>query len=292
MAQVQVVTAWAKTKDNHDIYTKTWKPVNKPVAQILLIHGFGEHIGRYNEMLTLFAENDIECFAYDQRGWGETGAKSKDFGNNQGYSTALGDINDTLEKMKTPDVPLFLMGHSMGGALVLNLIAQKTKYSSVKLLDGVISSAPFVTLVDPPSPFKEYPLRALSKIVPSFTIDAGINLDGINRDKEEMETYKNDPLNHSYATLKTLSELLDNGKALLKTGKNIDVPIVIVHSTADPINSYHSTKLVYDVVSSKDKEMKSWEGMYHELHRELKPDRDHVLSHYVKWIKARIAPSK
>ncbi|KAI9029103.1 Alpha/Beta hydrolase protein [Phycomyces nitens] len=289
--QVQVIDEWSKTKDGHDIFTKTWKPVGEPVAQILMIHGFGEHIARYDEMFTFYAENGIESFGFDQRGWGETGAKSKEFGNNNGYMTALGDINAKIHKLKRPEVPLFLIGHSMGGGLVLNLLVRKDVFDGVGLLQGVISSAPLVTLTTPVHPIKFIPLSMLSKVLPSFVIRAGLDPNGISQDKEQVKKYLADPLIHDYATLDTLRGFLEAGESLLTEGVKIDTPILFSHGTADPINNHDSTKKVYEIASSKDKEMKSWPGLYHELHNELVLERKNVIEYYLHWIQARI-PTK
>ncbi|KAL0089710.1 Alpha/Beta hydrolase protein [Phycomyces blakesleeanus] len=286
--QVQVVDEWSTTKDNYPIFTKTWKPAGKPVAQILMIHGFGEHIARYDEMFTFYAENGIESFGFDQRGWGETAAKSKEYGNNNGYMTALGDINAKIHKLKRPGVPLFLMGHSMGGGLVLNLLVKRDIFDGVDLLQGVISSAPLVTLTTPVHPIKYIPLSMLSKVFPSFVIRAGLDPNGISQDKEQVKKYIEDPLIHDYATLDTLRGFLEAGESLLVEGNKIDVPILFSHGTADPVNDYASTKKVYELASSKDKEMKSWEGLYHELHNELVLERKNVIEYYLHWIKARI----
>ncbi|KAF7730810.1 hypothetical protein EC973_001328 [Apophysomyces ossiformis] len=287
-ASVTVEDKWIKTPDNHEIFTKTWKPAGKPVAHVVLIHGFGEHIARYDHVGTLFAQNGIQVYGYDQRGWGQTGRKSKQYGNNQGYDTALNDINNAVHAVHEPGVPLFLIGHSMGGALTLNYLARKDRYDGVKLVRGAISSAPLVTLTLPISPFRYYPLLIASRILPSWVIQAGLDPKAISHDEEEINKYVNDPLVHDYATLATIRGFLDAGQSLLTIGKNIETPILLSHGDADPINSYDSTAKVYEIARSTDKTLKAWKDLYHELHNEAREQREEVLNNYLGWIQARI----
>ncbi|CAO3617828.1 unnamed protein product [Cunninghamella blakesleeana] len=288
MSSVTVVDEWITTPDGYQIFTKTWQLSTKPVAEVLLIHGFGEHCARYDHVFRAFAEQGIQSYAYDQRGWGETGKKYQSFGNNQGYDKALEDINDAVNRIKKNDIPLFLIGHSMGGGLSLNYVARKEKYNGVEKLTGVISSAPLVTLTNPVPAFKFYPLKALSHVLPNFTIQAGLDHNAISHDKEQVDLYVKDPLIHDFTTISTVGGFLDAGKNLLTIGKNITVPVLFSHGDADPINKYESTKHVYEIASSSDKELKKWPGLYHELHNETKEDRDQVIDKYIDWMKARI----
>ncbi|CAO3615385.1 unnamed protein product [Cunninghamella echinulata] len=288
MSSVTVVDEWITTPDGHQIFTKTWKLSTKPVAEVLLIHGFGEHCSRYDHVFRAFAEQGIQSYSYDQRGWGETGKKYHTYGNNHGYNKALEDINDAVNRIKKDDIPLFLIGHSMGGGLSLNYIARKEKYSGVAKLTGVISSAPLVTLTTPVPAFKYYPLKALSRVLPNFTIQAGLDPAGISHDQEQVDIYKKDPLIHDYTTISTVGGFLDAGKDLLTIGKDITTPVLFSHGDADPINKFESTKHVYEIASSTDKELKVWKGLYHELHNETKEERDQVINAYLGWIKARI----
>ncbi|KAG2219437.1 hypothetical protein INT45_002322 [Circinella minor] len=285
-ADISVIDEWITTDDGYSLFTKTWKPASKPIANVVMIHGFGEHIGRYNRLFTYFAQNDVQAYGYDQRGWGQSGKKAHEFGNNHGYNTALSDINNAIKRNKIADTPLFLIGHSMGGALVLNYLVRR--FDGLELLTGAISSAPLVTLSMPVSPFRYYPLIMASKVLPSFVIQVGMDASAVSHDEKEIEEYNSDPLIHDYATLGTLSGFLDAGKALLKDASKIETPILYSHGTTDPVNDFKGTKTAYEITSSKDKELKAWDGLFHELHNETLPERQQVTDYYLEWIKARI----
>ncbi|KAK4514104.1 phosphoglycerate kinase [Mucor velutinosus] len=289
---VTVANEWIQTKDKHDIYTKTWKTTSTPSANLIMIHGFGEHIGRYDRLFSFFATQGIECYGYDQRGWGETGKKTAQFGNNQGYNTALKDIDDAVLKHKRQGIPLFLMGHSMGGGLILNYLARSDIYKGVDLLTGAIASAPLVTLSMKIPMIKYYTIRALAAIVPSMTIQAGVDPAGVSHDQEEVQKYLDDPLVHDFATLATLRSFVDAGTDLLTKAKAIKTPILYSHADSDPINSFNGCKSAYEITSSQDKELKNWTGLYHELHNETMPQRQQIAEYYVDWIIRHCPQSK
>ncbi|KAI9280504.1 Alpha/Beta hydrolase protein, partial [Sporodiniella umbellata] len=288
MAKVSVVDEWITTEDGAEIFTKTWKTKDQPVATLVMIHGFGEHIARYDRTFTAFANNGIECYGYDQRGWGETGKKSGHYGNNEGYDTVLKDVDNAVLKMRRDKIPLFLMGHSMGGGIVLNYVSRKNTYKGVNLIAGTLACSPLVTLSLPIPTIKNYGLRIVSCVIPKFVIQAGLSPEGISHDQEEIRKYKEDPLIHDFATLNTLKSFIDAGSDILKTqAKLIECPLLVSHGDADPINDYQGSVKAYELASSKDKEMKGWPGLYHELQNETAPERDQITEYYIEWIKAR-----
>ncbi|KAI8086705.1 Alpha/Beta hydrolase protein [Halteromyces radiatus] len=284
MSTVQVHDEWITASDGQKLFTKTWKLSSTPKANLLIVHGFGEHCARYDAVCRVLAESGIQTHAFDERGWGETGKKDQSFGNNQGYKTALNDINEAVHRTKQANIPLFLLGHSMGGGLILNYVARKDEFDGVSKLNGVIASAPLVILTKPVSPLKYYPLKLASYITPSFGIRADMDPSFMSHDQDEIEKYKNDPLIHDYATIGTVGSFLDAGKNLLNIGSNITLPILFSHGDEDPVNSHEATQRLYHITSSTDKEFKSWEGLYHELHNERKEDREKVIEYYANWI--------
>ncbi|KAI8343687.1 Alpha/Beta hydrolase protein [Chlamydoabsidia padenii] len=288
MSSVNVIEEWVTTSDGKQLYTKTWQLPSKPKAHLLIIHGFGDHCTRYDALARVFASHGIQTHGYDQRGWGETGKKYQSFGNNQGYNTALGDINEAIHRIKQEDIPLFILGHSMGGGLILNYLARHDTYDGTSKVAGAIASAPLVTLTTPIPAIKYHSLKMVSYVLPSFGIRGDMNPDFMSHDKEAVEQYKSDPLVHDFTTIATARGFLEAGTNLLTIGNKIKTPILFSHGDADPVNLYDSTKRVYENASSSDKELKTWEGLYHELHNERQPDRDNVADYYTNWIKQRI----
>ncbi|KAF9345476.1 hypothetical protein BGX26_003080 [Mortierella sp. AD094] len=281
---------WIVTDDGHEIYTKTWFPEGKPVASVVFVHGFGEHIVRYDHVFEEFNKAGIQVSSFDQRGFGKTGKKSKTLGATGGYAKAIPDITAALQRGEIEGVPLFLMGHSYGGGQVLNYDCIGPLRSR---LAGVISSAPCILLCQPHKPFDVTVsfAGAVSKVLPSFQIPVSVPAKILSRDSEEVRKYDADPLVHGYGTTKGLFDMLSQGKALLTTRyKEIspDVPLLIVHGSGDKLTDPKATTTFFNKIQVNDKELKIYEGYYHELHNESVADRKVVIDYYIQWIQKHL----
>ncbi|KAG0251530.1 hypothetical protein BG011_007531, partial [Mortierella polycephala] len=281
---------WIKAEDGHEVFTKTWYAVGTPVAVVVFVHGLGEHIVRYDHVFEEFNKAGFQVSAFDQRGFGQTGKKSKTLGRTGGYAKAIPDITAALKRGEVEGLPLFLMGHSYGGGLVLNydcLGPLRTK------LSGVIASAPLVLASAPtrPNNLTVSFAGAVSKVLPSLRIPVNLSSKFISRDPDEIAKYNADPLIHGYGTTKGLFDMLTNGKLLLKTRYQdiaTDVPILICHGTKDGLTDHEASKAFFDKIQVKDKEYKIYKDHYHELHNEPESDRKAVIEYYVQWIRAHL----
>ncbi|KAF9338054.1 hypothetical protein BG006_000043 [Podila minutissima] len=286
---------WITAEDGHNIFTKTWYAVGTPIASIVFVHGLGEHCVRYDHVFEEFNKAGFQVHAFDQRGFGETGKKSKSLGATGGYVKAIPDITAALKRGEIEGIPLFLMGHSYGGSLVLNydcIGPLRTK------LAGLIASAPLVLASGPtrPNGLTISFAGAVSKVAPSFKIPTNLSSKFISRDAKQVAKYNDDPLVHGYGTTKGLFDMLTNGKALLTSRYQeitATVPLLICHGTADGLTDFQASKDFFDKCQVKDKEYKVYKDFYHELHNEPEDDRKEVIDFYVQWIKARLpaAPS-
>ncbi|KAK3809323.1 MAG: Alpha/Beta hydrolase protein [Benniella sp.] len=277
---------WIKADDGLEIFTKTWYPVDKPVATVVFVHGLGEHIVRYDHVFEEFNKHGIQVSAFDQRGFGRTGQKTKTLGRTGGYAKAIPDITAALKRGKIKGLPLFLMGHSYGGSLVLN-------YNCIgplrKKLSGLIASAPLVLASAPtrPNSLTVSFAGAVSRIAPSLKVPINLSSKYISRDPKEVAKYNADPLVHGYGTTKGLYDMLNNGKLLLTTRYKViarGVPLLITHGTADGLTDANASKAFFEKINVKDKEYKVYEGYFHELHNEPEPDRSNVINYYIQWI--------
>ncbi|KAF9191500.1 hypothetical protein BGZ51_007214 [Haplosporangium sp. Z 767] len=281
---------WITCEDGHELFTMTWFPVGAPVASIVFVHGLGEHIVRYNDVFEEFNKAGFQVSAFDQRGFGQTGKKSKTLGATGGYAKAIPDITAALERGKIEGIPLFLMGHSYGGGLVLN-------YDCIgplrDQLAGVIASAPLVLASTPTRPYDITISFAgmVSRILPSLQIPVNLSSKFISRDVEQVTKYDTDPLVHGYGTTQGLYDMLTNGKLLLTTRyKTISpkVPLLICHGSADGLTDHEASKEFFEKCKVEDKEYRLYEDHYHELHNEPLEHRKVVIDYYVQWIRARL----
>ncbi|CAJ0835609.1 6771_t:CDS:2, partial [Entrophospora sp. SA101] len=256
---------WFDTKDGIRLYTKTWKSVSEPpIATVVFSHGFGEHVNRYNHVFDKFQLKNIEVYAFDQRGFGQTGKKNKNLGITGGWKVAMADITEALIRKRRKGVPQFLFGHSMGGGIALNYACEGPERDN---LAGIIASAPLVLPSVQSKPAQPVVTigSALSKVLPNLTIPVGMNAKYISRDPEEVQKYINDPLIHGAASLRSLNEMLQGTKSVLKEkNKNITGPIYICHGSDDPVTSPDASRQLFEKISAKDKTYREWPGLYHE----------------------------
>ncbi|KAG0330456.1 hypothetical protein BGZ99_003027 [Dissophora globulifera] len=281
---------WIPAADGHEIFTKTWFAVGPAVASIVFVHGLGEHVDRYDHVFKEFNKAGFQVSGFDQRGFGQTGKKSKTLGSSGGYAKAIPDITAALERGKIEGLPLFLMGHSYGGSLVLNYDCIGPLRTQ---LAGLIASAPLVLASAPtrPNGLTLGFAGLVSRVLPSLQLPIKLSSVSISRDKEEVAKYDADPLVHGYGTTLGLYDMLMNGEALLtERYKDItpDVPLLICHGTDDGLTDQKASKQFFDKVQVKDKEYKVYEGHYHELHNEPEPDRKVVIDYYIQWIRKHL----
>ncbi|KAF9956792.1 hypothetical protein BGZ65_002463 [Modicella reniformis] len=281
---------WITAEDGHEIFTKTWFPVGKPVASIVFVHGLGEHIVRYDHLFEEFNKAGFQVSAFDQRGFGQTGKRSGALGCSGGYANAIPDITAALKRGEIEGIPLFLMGHIYGGSLVLN-------YDCIgplrNKLTGVVVSSPLVLASPPTRPYgiTLWFAGMVSSVFPSLQIAINLSSKFISRDVKEVAKYDADPLVHGYGTTLGLYDMLTNGEALLKTRyKEIatDVPLLICHGTEDGLTDPKASKEFFDKIEVKDKEYKSYQDHYHELHNEPEEHRKIAIDYYIEWFRKHL----
>jgi acylglycerol lipase len=182
-----------------ELYTKTWIPTGKVKATVTFCHGIGEHIKRYEKFFEHFRSNGIKVTAFDQRGFGETGAKSNSKGECEDMETLIRDVKIIDAKARMGGIPHFVMGHSMGG-----LTALKFVHDHPQGITGVIASAPALMPgkdVMPNFIIKRI-LTTIAWFFPRQVIPNLVNTATLTRDPEVLKTFNADPLNFGYATMK------------------------------------------------------------------------------------------
>jgi alpha-beta hydrolase superfamily lysophospholipase len=254
----QILTA----KDGLQLFSRTWL-AEKPKAVIALIHGFGEHSGRYAHVADFFNKNGYSVFALDNRGHGKSEGKR---GHAPTYGSYLDDIEVFLNYVTTQSAgqPIFLYGHSMGGNLVLNYVLRRKP-----TLKGIITTGPWIQLAFAPKPILITIGKLMRSIIPSFSQDSGLNQMHISKDPAVVEAYKNDPLVHGKITASASLSLLEAGDYLNEYAGEMPIPALIMHGDEDLLTSQPASEAFAKRVSGPIT-YKKWEGMYHEIHNEPK----------------------
>jgi len=259
------------------VYCASWSPKTAPRANLAMIHGLGEHCVRYDNYFRRIANDcGVAIHAFDQTGHGKTEGP-------RGHAEMdiAFEVVDKLFSQAEPSVPRLLYGHSMGGGMALRYASQK---GTVAQLAGVIASAPAVGTEHPPSKFLRAVVGFISKFMPKFAISNGLALENISRDPEEIKKYQEDPLVHNKVSLKCAVNLFNNCDWLAANGKELSVPLLLLHGDADKLTDPKASQRYFPTVSSEDKTLEILPGYFHEIHNEPEEYRENVIAIVESWI--------
>ncbi|MBN2524340.1 MAG: lysophospholipase [Bacteroidales bacterium] len=268
-----------KSADGLNLFSQSWHPSGNAKAVIHLIHGLGEHSGRYSYWAEKLVGEGFAVRAFDLRGHGRSEGKR---GYSSGYYKLLNDIDTFLEIKEEvySSIPSFLYGHSLGGNLVLNYAIQKNS-----AVDGLIVSSPWLELINPPSKPKLFAVHVISNLFPGLLAPNGLKPEDLSRDLRIVHSYKQDDLVHDRIGIKLFTEAYEAGIRASLSIYKINVPLLIMHGSEDRITSCKTSRNF--VRNSSDKTtFIEWQGGYHELHNDL--DREKVFESVVSWINRNI----
>jgi len=190
-----------KAKDGILLYMRRWD-VESPKAAICLVHGLGEHSGRYEHVAKFFNRNNISFSAFDLRGHGRSEGRR----GHAEYEKLLDDIELFLQSCEY-SCPKIIYGHSMGGNLALNFLLRR----DADVAGGIIS-APFLRLPKELPKYLYFVLKILNVIAPSIQLSNGINPELISRDEEVVKNYISDPLVHNKISPRFILQSIEAGK--------------------------------------------------------------------------------
>ncbi len=261
---------------NTKIFAQSWMPDGQPKTIICLVHGMGEHSGRYKHWAKLFVDAGYGLISTDFFGHGKTEGKT---GHVKSYQLLLDQVNLLLQKAEElfPDAPRILYGHSMGGNVAINYAISKDPPVS-----GIIASAPWLRLVIPVSGAEKIASKMANAILPGLLINAkGLGAEKLSDDPEHWAEVRSDPLVHRKISAKYAYEMMNKGEFALRHVYKINKPFLLMHGNADEITS-HKASENFVANTSERTELKIWDGFRHELHNHL--DYKEVFKYVVNWI--------
>jgi len=262
------------------LYAQAWLPERDPGVVLVISHGLAEHGGRYAEFAQRFVARGHAVYALDHRGHGRSSGPRA---NIERFSYLVSDLSTFVGRTQRqhPDAAVFLVGHSMGGAIALASMLRNP--GGVK---GLVLSAPALAAGEAVPPMKGLALRLLSRFSPNtgmLTLPAT----AISRDPAVVRAYENDPLVfHGAIPARTLLELLAAMAGFPDSAPKLKVPVLVQHGTADRLVPLAATRPVYERLGSpKQRTVRLYEGLFHEAYNE--PEREQVLADLQAWIDAQ-----
>lgn len=265
--------------ENNQVYFYKWGQ-SKPKAIIILVHGLGEHIRRYDEQFEYLSNQGFITLAADLKGHGQSA----------GTRGVWNDINEQYEiisevfKMAQtdyPQIPIFLYGHSMGGNIAIGYMIDRRP----KVKGLIITGAAIKTPKDMPS-FIVNALLSSPPLIQNIVIPNGLNLKSLCSDKKIIEEYKKDPLVHTKVSLAAGATILKNAQTILSYKLENDYPVLLMHGAKDTICYPKGTELLSREVFMNKVTIKIWGNMYHEIHNET--DKKQVWDFMMDWMNKNV----
>ncbi len=250
---------------------------------ILLVHGFGEHSGRYNYLIEHLVPQGYVIHAIDLRGHGRSPGARGHINNWQDLCddarAFIATTGPTVAAQSSP-LPHFLFGHSFGGLIALNYALQYPEH-----LQGVVVSAPLLAQAKI-SPLLIMLSRVLQRVKPNFAVNVKMDATTISRDPAEVQRYTKDPLIHSIGTPRTAHEIEKAATWTLAQAARWQLPLMLYHGNADRLVPITGSRQFYAQVTFPDKQWVEYEGGYHESHNDQ--DRAQVFVDLSTWLEAHL----
>ena len=270
----------SEARGSSRLYQQTWEPDGETRAAVLLVHGLGEYSGRYGHVAEYLTARGFAVYTLDHYGHGKSDGHA---GFVERFSVYLDGVDALLKKiqLEQPSMPLFLVGHSMGG-----LIAATYLLTNQAAFRACVLSGPALKTDQAPPALLLALNRLLSAILPTLPM---IRLDasGVSRDPAVVEAYVNDPLVfHGKLSARLIAELSKTMDIALSRAAEIRIPVIFMHGEEDLLTSPSGSQEMFANIGSADKTLKLYPGLYHEIFNE--PEQDAVLADMSTWLEKHL----
>jgi len=263
-----------------------WREASGSVrkSSILIVHGAGEHGGRYAEFTTHLAEHGFTTYTPDLRGHGKSGGERayvKDF------SDYVRDLLALAEKIqKDSSKPLFLMGHSMGGLIAATCAADWPTSSSPR---GVVLSSPFFGVGFVIPNYLKLIAKLTAKLNPRFRHKTLVQPEALTHDAEVIKRYRQDSLMTRFVTSGQFAAMSLQAAKRDEISKKITCPTLIVQAGDDRIVDAKLAEIFFGSLAASDKELKLYPGLYHEILNETPAARNAVYADITNWLTQHVS---
>ncbi len=269
-----------KTGAGASLYYQAWMPGDKPKAVLLIAHGLAEHSGRYQHFAQFFVDRGYAVFALDHPGHGKSDGDRCHIGR---FTEFTGGVGLLLDKVRgeCPGIPVFLVGHSMGG-----LIATHFLPSHQAEFAGCILSGSAVQPVVELSFLQRLTVQFFSKFLPKLRV-MQLDASKVSRDPAVVDRYRNDPLVFTgKVTARLLQQLFSAMAAIEEKLATLELPMLILHGECDDLTLPAGSKMLHQKTGSTDKKLIIYEGLYHEIFNE--PEQEDVMTDVADWLAPRV----
>ena len=265
-----------------DLLLRRW-PCAGPRGRILIVHGFGEHGGRYGHVAEALIAAGLEVGAVDLRGHGGSGGTRAFV---ERFDDYLDDVDAALALLRDEGgkLPLFLLGHSMGGLVAALWILEQRA-----LADGLVLSSPGFAFALKVPAWKAAAGRICSRLAPKLALPSGLDRGLLSHDPEVARALERDPHSQTATTARWYTEALAAQARAAELAAGLEVPLLCQVAGDDALVDTRATRSFFDTATSSEREWLCYDELYHEIYNEL--GRERVLSDLTAWLGTRLEAS-
>lgn len=263
------------TRDGLDLVAESRHPPGEPRRRVLMVHGFGEHHGRYGALADELEDAGHEVHRFDLRGHGESEGRR---GHVDAFAEYRRDLVRVADRVVPEEVgPLDLMAHSLGGLIALDtVIHAPRRFASLALSD------PFLAPTTPLPAWARPVAKLAARFFPERTFAAGIDPQGLSRDPEVARAYLADPMRVDRVSGRWLLEVLEAQERVRERAGEIEAPVLMMLGGDDPVASVARSREVYSRLGTAEKRLVVYDGFRHELFNEI--GRERVVEELLAWL--------
>jgi len=262
------------------LFYQIWRPEATPRAVVALVHGVGEHCGRYGNVVDRLVPAGYAFAGYDHRGHGRSEGQRGHIDSWDDYTSDLKLFLGLVAK-EMPGLPVFLYGHSMGSLIALDYVLRDATG-----LRGAILSGTALDLGDSAPPLLVLLAKVLSRIVPRLSIKMKLEGSALSRDPEVARAYMEDPLDSWQRSVRWDAEFIKAIARIEGRASDVRLPVLLLHGEQDPIIRVEGAKRFFDGIEHPDKTLHIYPGGLHEPHNDIQHEQ--VLSDVVQWLEAHL----
>lgn len=268
---------WTNPSNAHQLFYRFWEP-DLIRGAVVIVHGFGEHGGRYADLAQALAERGLTVACPDLWGHGRSSGQRGDIEHFDQYLDDLETFADQAIVARMPQGPCAAFGHSFGG-----LVTAQWAIRNPARFRSIILQAPLLGVGFPVPRWKERLAIVLNAWWPRVALPIGLDPAWLSRDVSVVERYRRDPLVHNRMTLRGYAALAQAMRQAFGDVAKLTAPTLLLYGTADRVVSLKACQEFFEALVC-EKRLVSFPDCYHELHHE--PACSKVLEELVRWVHA------
>jgi alpha-beta hydrolase superfamily lysophospholipase len=279
VADPQIDEGFFSARDGLRLFRHAARPAGEPVAHVVALHGYAEHLGRHEEVTRALNGAGYAVHLFDCRGHGQSGGKRAHV---DSFDEYLQDLDVFLARVReeAQGRPLFFLGHSHGALIGIRYLLDRPD-----AVRGAVFSSPYLRLKLRVSPLKILAGRLIAHVLPSLPMRNELKPEQLTRDVAIQNATRTDPLYQQIATPRWFTESSSAQETCLRRATEFVTPFLLLTGGADPIADPAAGRDFFDHATSKDKQRKQYDGLLHELFHE--PERDLVFRDLISWLDER-----